>query len=429
MSISRRNTPIGESRFGFFDWLWSAKNWPLKLLIGAAILIGGLMIDRLINVVGHIEEWTPIKVAVNLITETTLISTAALLSTLGFDVYTIPETRELGMEDFYVYVWGPCSGIEGFALITIFLSIYLWMFREEMDFPRAFILLPIGIALSWCLNVVRISTLVFIGARVSPELAVDTFHSHAGWLMFTILAVGVASATSAFGWFRKVPAEAQLTESATTRDEDAVVPPFFADPNIATIIPFIAFLFSAFVLQAFSQSPELYYPIRVLVMAGALALVFPYLKSLVWRPSALPVLAGVIVGIAWLAMTPTTTSNESELALALAGLSGTSFVIWVIARTLGTVVLVPIIEEIFFRGYILKKLDSGSLIARIAAITVSSLAFAILHQKWLAAFLAGIIFALVMLRRGRVTDAIIAHGIANGIIAAFAIASQDWSVI
>ena len=150
MSVTRQNAAADEApQNGAFRNL-VRNNWPLKLAVAVSIILAGFMADRLINVVSMLEEWPPIKAAVDFITEVTLVSTAALLSTLGFDVYTIPEVRELGMEDFYVYVWGPCSGIEGFALISIFLSIYLWMFRKDMHFPRAFLLFPSGVALSWC---------------------------------------------------------------------------------------------------------------------------------------------------------------------------------------------------------------------------------------------------------------------------------------
>ena len=402
--------------------------WSLAALLVAAIVVLGFYRQTIFELAAPVLSLTIVDAAIDRLTGITLVASAGLLQFLGFDVYTIPETRELGMEDFHVYVWGPCSGIEGFGLITLFLSVYMWMFKDRLRFPAAFMLVPIGIALSWCLNVVRISTLLVIGARVSPELALDTFHSHAGWLMFTVLAVSLAGATSAFGWFHKtarVPAGSNVAAGSNQTGQ----PSFFADPNIAAILPFIVFMASAFLLQTFTLTPQLYYPLRVVAMVGVLWLIWPYLRTLNWRPSMVPVIAGLGIGVVWVATASPTTEEAGEIGTMLAGLSVFGGVSWILARTLGTVLLVPIIEEIFFRGYLLRKVDTGSMLMRIVAILVSSTAFAVLHGRWLAAFLAGVVFAIILLRRGRVSDAIYAHASANGLIAAYAILMQDWSVI
>ena len=105
------------------------------------------------------------------------------------------------------------------------------------------------------------------------------------------------------------------------------------------------------------------------------------------------------------------------------------FVIWVITRVLGTIVLVPLIEELFFRGYVLKRIDTGGMAMRLLAIAVSSGLFAALHDRWIAAAIAGVIFGLLYLRKGRLADAIQSHAVANGIIAGWALVSQNWAVI
>jgi len=98
-------------------------------------------------------------------------------------------------------------------------------------------------------------------------------------------------------------------------------------------------------------------------------------------------------------------------------------------RLIGTVLLIPVVEEMFFRGYILARLDRGGMVWRIIAVVASSLLFAALHGRWLAAGIAGVIFALVMLRRGRVTDAVVAHMVANAVVAAAALLMLDFSLI
>lgn len=428
-------TDTNSQAIGLQKWLAPAvagiKARPkiaIMLSVILVLIMVGYFRQVFIDLAAPILSLAIVGSAIDALTEATLQASAGLLSFLSFDVYTVPSERELGMDDFHVYVWGPCSGIEGFGLISAFLSIYMWMFRKDLDFPKAFLLIPIGIALSWCLNVVRISTLLVIGARISPELAIDTFHSHAGWLMFTILAAGLTGATSAFGWFRKSVPLAAGTPAQSSTPKAAQVS-LFADPNIAAILPFIVFMASAFLLQSFTQTPIYHYPLRVIAMAGVLILIWPYLRTLNWQATMVPALGGLVIGVAWLLTSPAATEETNEIATMFATMSIGASLGWIIARTIGTVILVPIIEEIFFRGYLLRKLDSGAFGMRLGAILISSAAFAILHQRWFAALLAGIIFALITLRRGRVSDAILAHAVANGSIAIYAILLQDWTVI
>jgi membrane protease YdiL (CAAX protease family) len=60
---------------------------------------------------------------------------------------------------------------------------------------------------------------------------------------------------------------------------------------------------------------------------------------------------------------------------------------------------------------------------------VSSALFGAIHQRWLAGALAGVVFALVMYRTGRISSAVLAHMAANAAIFAWALALQQWSLI
>jgi exosortase E/protease (VPEID-CTERM system) len=112
-----------------------------------------------------------------------------------------------------------------------------------------------------------------------------------------------------------------------------------------------------------------------------------------------------------------------------AGLGGFWFAAWAVARVAGTVVVVPLVEELFFRGYLLARLDGPGPARRMLAIALSSALFGAMHERWLVAFLAGMIFALVYLRRGRLADAIAAHVVANLVVALWAVAAGDWAAL
>jgi CAAX prenyl protease-like protein len=61
------------------------------------------------------------------------------------------------------------------------------------------------------------------------------------------------------------------------------------------------------------------------------------------------------------------------------------------------------------------------------ALLASSIAFGVLHGGyWVAGTIAGILFGLAVIRRGRIGDAVIAHVTANALLAAYVLAYHQW---
>jgi CAAX prenyl protease-like protein len=105
---------------------------------------------------------------------------------------------------------------------------------------------------------------------------------------------------------------------------------------------------------------------------------------------------------------------------------------WVLFRVIGSVVTVPLAEELAFRGYLIRKLAAWDFEeVRHGHFTwfsfvASSLLFGFLHQHLLAGALAGAAFALALYRRGLVGDAILAHVTANALIAVAVLGAGRW---
>jgi len=290
------------------------------------------------------------------ITEATFKSAEAFLTSLGYAVNSDTSIKLLGISEFDVLVGPQCSGVEGFLLISAFLSFYIWLFKTDLRFPRVWLLLPIGLALSWIFNVVRISALIMMGHHMS-------FTAHK------------------INWFRKSGVDAPRNKKPGL--------PLADDPAAAQILPFIIFMASALLLSTFTELPGLYYPIRFVAMVAVLAFFHRYLKALPWRFDPVAISAGAIIGVLWLLTAPAANPTDTALSDALSTLGGFAFVIWVISRVIGTSLLVPIIEELFFRGYVQASIDDGRPVMRILAFAISSGLFAALHGRWVEAFLAG----------------------------------------
>lgn len=375
-------------------------------------------------VLASITPWASIRLqpiwSVDWIADNTFVAVTKVMGVLGYDIVADPADKVIGADGFFVQVSNYCSGIEGIALVTLFVSLYLWLFRSELRFPLALLLYPIGIAASVVFNILRISVLLVIGLEGNPELAVNAFHSHAGWLMFTIVSLGLIALAQLVPALRK-------SEAVAVTGQGATLPPFFRDPVVAQILPFVVFMFSALLASTLSQTPSLVYPLRVLAMVAAVAAFVPVYMRLDWKVDPISVGVGLVIAAYWI-LIPVA---EEEAATAPYGaLSGGLLVLWFAARGLGTIVLVPVIEEFFFRGYLERRLRIGSgLIWAMGASVVTAVLFAALHGRWAEAFVAGLLFSWVAARRGRVTDAVIAHAVANGVIFAAAVATNNQAMI
>jgi exosortase/archaeosortase family protein len=139
----------------------------------------------------------------------TLWVVQGLLGLLFPDLVCRPADFTLGTTSFRVHITSSCSGYEGLGLVWVILGIYLWYGRRGLRFPQAFLLLPLGTALIWLANAVRIAALIALGSWGWPAVALGGFHSQAGWLAFNAVALGLVALTrqSRLGcwWGRSLP--------------------------------------------------------------------------------------------------------------------------------------------------------------------------------------------------------------------------------
>ena len=345
-------------------------------------------------------------------------ATAALLSLFGEAAVADPDERLLGIGDFVVRVADSCSGLEGIALVTIFAGFYVALFFRDLRLSRVWLLFPVIILASWSLNVVRISILVLLGAHVSPDLAINGFHSHAGWVFFTISSLAFAAIAHRVHWFRR---EVALAPAA---DDE----PFFADPVTGQILPFVLFAATGLLLAAFTETPGLHFWLSALVMSVALYLCRAALLAETWRIDPLAVAVGVAIAVLWIVTAPASVEPPAYAA-ALTAMPPALFALWVSIRIVGTTLLVPIVEEMFFRKYVLGKFLGQGTVLILVGILLTSAFFGALHQRWLIALIAGVAFAFLYLRHHRISDAIVAHGTANGLIAGAAALTGKWDMI
>lgn len=331
------------------------------------------------------------------------------------DTFASPEDLKLGTPSFIVEILPGCSGYEGIGLVTGLVCLYLWIKSDELEFPRALILIPAGILASWFANILRLICLIYIGSEFSPQVAMIGFHSQAGWLSFTCISLFLIYWAESSGCY----ARQSNTRSKSINNYPAL--PYLA--------PFLALLLGGILSNAVSTGFNVLYSIKPMLAALTLALYIDNYRKIFSRPS-MPfssISLGIFVYIVWI-FTESRGLGVSPQDV----LDPTWACLWTIGRCLGAIVIVPLVEELAFRGYLLRRLQqvqfehvtesSPSLLA----ILVSSLAFGLLHSNWLGGTIAGIAFALLARRGSGLSESVLAHATANFCIALQVLVGQDW---
>lgn len=201
------------------------------------------------------------------------------------------------------------------------------------------------------------------------------------------------------------------------------------DNTLELLAPFTAFMVTCVVASAFKPHDQWLYALKVIAIGGTLWWFRGFYVRLLSAVFPLSVLAGIAVGVAWIATDPLR-GVESPLGPWLAGLPVSLAVGWVAMRALGPIVLVPIAEELAFRGYLCRTLMSLGF-ANLSpgqlrwTLIVSSVAFGVLHERWLAAMLSGAVYAALLFRTNRLSDPIAAHMASNGVILLWSVGAQQ----
>ena len=223
----------------------------------------------------------------------------------------------------------------------------MWVFRRDLRFPNVLLLFPIGIAAIWFLNALRIALLVSIGSHVSPAVAVQGFHSVAGWICFLAVTLSCHSRLTKNGLLCRAAMPERAAGHGST-----------SGARRTSVSRAVHGLVAASILaSAFAPHDQWLYAVKVAAVGAAL-----------WwfRDAYLPLLSGaslssVAIGLAVGVRMDRTDPGKgivSPLGAWLASLPVWLAAIWLCLRAVGSIALVPMAEELAFRGYLSRALIS-----------------------------------------------------------------------
>jgi CAAX prenyl protease-like protein len=159
-----------------------------------------------------------------------------------------------------------------------------------------------------------------------------------------------------------------------------------------------------------------------------------------WQGIGLGVAVGVFVTLAWVGL------DGRYPAIPLLGSrsafdprSITNFaarVGYVLVRGLGLVVLVPLIEELFWRSFLMRFVIDPDDFRRVPigrvtwlAGAVTAVLFALAHPEWLPALLTGAAWALLLHHTKSLAACLASHVTANLLLICYTIATNSWRFV
>lgn len=344
----------------------------------------------------------------------TFTVTEVLLSVIYPTGVSDPTNLVLGSSHFFVRIEPGCSGYEGMGLVALLMSAYLAMKHKELRFPAACWLVPVGMIAAYLANFARLVALIVIGTELSPAIAMRGFHSQAGWIAFTVVGLGLIAVTERQGWFRR------------TCDVAAGEPPA-TYPSMPYLAPLMALIFGTMLSQAFSAGFNAAYGIKVLITGAVLWHFRKVYAGILATPRLTAVGGGLAVYGLWVALVQPSEAPSPFSVLPTAWAQA-----WIFVRSIGAVVIVPLAEELGFRGYLMRRLQAANFEAvppqhvNATGLIVSSLAFGAVHNEWLAGTLAGLVYGWLATRPGYLGNCILAHAVTNLCLTLQVLTREDW---
>lgn len=213
-------------------------------------------------------------------------------------------------------------------------------------------------------------------------------------------------------------------------------------PALAFVAPFLVFVALMGLERGLKLPAEVFYPVRLAAVGLTLALFSR--RQIGLRPQAPwgSVAVGVLVFLVWIGPDVVFGPGyrrhwlfENPIMGAASSTSGEALrSVWFLAvRTLGCAALVPVIEELFWRGWLMRWIEKprwwdvplGHYAPK--AFWIVALLFASEHGAyWEVGLAAGLVYNWWMVRTRCLADCILAHAVTNACLSAYVMAAGQF---
>jgi uncharacterized protein len=212
----------------------------------------------------------------------------------------------------------------------------------------------------------------------------------------------------------------------------------FQSPLLVRILPFAVFAALTLFQGSFGEAAQYWvYTLKTILAAWLLWLVRPYIAEMRWKLSWEAVAVGVGVFLAWVGLDglyPMFAARAGSFNPLKTYGEGSGLAIFFIAvRTIGSSLVVPPLEEVFYRSFIYRYLISADFTGiplstlNWRAFFLAGVIFGIGHFEWLPGILCAFAYQWLTLRKNRLGDAMTAHAITNFLLALWVVGRHAYS--
>lgn len=231
---------------------------------------------------------------------------------------------------------------------------------------------------------------------------------------------------------------------------NSLASPFLKSPLLARTSPFLVFVVLTGCQSYFGQTATYWlYLAKTLLGALALFVVWPVVSEMRWRVSWEAGVVGVIVFTLWIGLNEIIPSqNQLWVKLGLTKASAVPEPVWnpfahfgngaflawffVIIRILGSALVVPPLEEVFYRSFLYRWLAKpdfevvqlGQFLPK--QFLIGALVFGLAHNEWLAGMFCGAAYQGLVCWKGRLGDAMTAHAVTNLLLGLWVVSKGAW---
>ena len=209
-------------------------------------------------------------------------------------------------------------------------------------------------------------------------------------------------------------------------------------PMAARVAPYIIFVALTALQGKLGEGSQYWvYLTKTLIGAVLIWAMWPIVTEMRWAFSWEAVAVGIFVFVFWVGLDPFYPHffKIDATWLPLRDFGEGSALAWgiMIARVIGMTLVVPPLEEVFYRSFLYRyiiKVDFLSVPLKhfdLRAFLITAVIFGSVHgNQWPVGILCAFCYQWLVIRKGRLGDAITAHAITNLLLGAYIIWKGQW---
>jgi CAAX prenyl protease-like protein len=180
------------------------------------------------------------------------------------------------------------------------------------------------------------------------------------------------------------------------------------------------------------------YPVKIAAVLVVLLFYRKRYTELVWdgmslRALCIAVATGLVVLFLWVNLNAGWMTIGSSAGFDPRGASGAIDWFLVVVRIAGAALVVPVMEELFWRSFLMRWMEAPSFLTvnpadvKCKSFVVTVILFGLEHNLWLAGVVAGAAYSVLYMRSRALWSPILAHGVTNGLLGVWIISTAQWT--